>query len=325
MQSLHQFQTTFQKYLTSESIESGPVELYEPVNYILELGGKRLRPIVLLMSYSLFDENYKFALPAAMSIEVFHNFTLVHDDIMDDAPLRRGNPTVHEKYDTNTGILSGDVMLVLAYKHLLKMKDAPNFTEVLEVFTQTCVEVCEGQQMDMNFETRDDVSIPEYLKMIELKTSVLVAGAMKMGALLAGAPSDEADLIYEFGRDLGIAFQIQDDILDTFGDPEKFGKKVGGDIAQNKKTFLYLKAKEIADEALGAELVEIYNGNDLEEGLKINQVKEIFTKFNVQKIAEEEKNQYQKSAMDKLAELDEKGRDCTLLVGFAEMLMRREN
>lgn len=324
MQELIQYQTEFEAYLSNNKIEKGPTELYEPVNYILSLGGKRLRPVVLLMAYNLYQNDFQKVLPAAMAIEVFHNFTLVHDDIMDHAPLRRGKPTVHEKYDLNTGILSGDVMLVQAYEYLLPLSGLPNFQKMLEVFTRTCIEVCEGQQMDMNFESRSDVTIDEYLKMIELKTSVLVACSMKMGAFLAGAPVDEAEMVYQFGRNLGIAFQIQDDILDTFGDPEKFGKKVGGDIAQNKKTYLMLKALEVAPEAEKAELMKWYGQSECDEKEKIEKVKAIFLRLNVPKLSETAKEEFQAKALSQLEKLRGKGRDCRSLELFANQLMGRE-
>ena len=208
-----------------------------PINYILQLGGKRLRPVLTLMTADIFDADYKKALDAALSVEIFHNFSLVHDDIMDDAPLRRGQQTVHEKWDLNTGILSGDAMLIMAYQ-LFENYEPKTFQDLAKLFSKTALEVCEGQQYDVDFETRDDVTIPEYLKMIEYKTAVLVGAAMKMGAIVANASKSDQEDIYSFGRLLGIAFQLQDDYLDAFGDPKTFGKQVGGDIIENKKTYL---------------------------------------------------------------------------------------
>lgn len=324
MQNLHQFQAAFKAYLSGEVINKEPQELYDPVNYILGLGGKQLRPVVLLMAYSLFDEDFEKSLPAAMAIEVFHNFTLLHDDIMDSAPLRRGKPTVHEKYDVNTAILSGDVMFVYSYQYLLRMKDAPHFHTVLDVFTRTCIEVCEGQQMDMNFETRTDVSIEEYIEMITLKTSVLVAGAMEIGALLAGAPLDDAEHVAQFGRNLGIAFQLQDDLLDTFGDPKKFGKKVGGDIAQNKKTFLYLKALEMASSEVQNELRKLYEDTGLNEEEKISRVISIFEDLAIKEQTEKMKKEYWELSMSNLDKVNISTQKRGLLSDFATALMQRE-
>ena len=247
MRSLSQLQELFQKYISDNQFSDTPTELYDPVNYILSLGGKRLRPILLLMAYNLFKTDVEKALPAAFSVEVFHNFSLMHDDIMDKAPLRRGKPAVHIKYNESTGILSGDVMLIYAFKYLMKLEDQNSLLEIIKLFNQIAIDVCEGQQFDMNFENRTEVTIDEYINMIGLKTAALLAGAMKMGALIAGASDKDAQLLYDFGKNVGIAFQLQDDILDTFGDPEKFGKKVGGDIAQNKKTYLALRAMELAN------------------------------------------------------------------------------
>ncbi|MGB1031429.1 MAG: polyprenyl synthetase family protein, partial [Flavobacteriales bacterium] len=222
-------------------MESQPQQsLYQPVSYIMQLGGKRLRPLMVLAATEAFGGDPKLALNACMSIEVFHNFTLMHDDIMDDAPLRRGNQTVHEKWGVNAGILSGDAMIIQAYQ-LLNCYNAPLSNQLLTLFNTTALEVCEGQQMDMEFEDRNDVGIEEYLEMIRLKTSVLLAAALKMGAQIAGASDEVQKNIYNFGQEIGLAFQLRDDYLDAFGDPETFGKQVGGDIIQNKKTYLLLE------------------------------------------------------------------------------------
>jgi len=292
MQKLNQLQSLFRDYLVANQFKQAPQELYEPVNYILNLGGKRLRPVLLLMSYNLFDEKVEKALPAAYAVEIFHNFSLLHDDIMDEAPLRRGQPTVHIKYNTNTGILSGDVMLIYAYEYLTKVEDKSKIASLVKVFNRVAIEVCEGQQYDMNFEERTEVQIDEYLKMIELKTSVLIGGGMEMGAILAGADASDANHIAEFGKNVGIAFQLQDDILDTFGDPEKFGKKVGGDIAQNKKTYLILKAMEVADSDTAASLQELMSTTPADEVTKIKTVTSIFTQLNIRQLAEELKEEY---------------------------------
>jgi geranylgeranyl diphosphate synthase type II len=244
------------------------------------------------MGCDLFDGHIKNALPVAMSVEIFHNFTLLHDDIMDAAPLRRGKPTVHTKYNVNTGILSGDVMLIYAYRFLADVKSTKTKAKLLNIFNKMAIEVCEGQQFDMNFESRNNVTITEYLRMIELKTSVLIAAAFQMGALLGGASEKVSEKLYEFGRNVGIAFQIQDDILDTFGDPEKFGKKIGGDIVQNKKTFLVLTSYELAEAQQKAHLEKLMNTSTDNEIEKIETVKNLFTALKVREKAETVMNGY---------------------------------
>lgn len=292
MRSLSEYQSIFQEYLAQNSFDQEPKELYEPVNYILNLGGKRLRPLLALMGCELFNSDISKALPIATTVEIFHNFTLLHDDIMDAAPLRRGKPTVHAKYGINTGILSGDVMLIYAYAFLNKISNPSLAQQLHTIFNKMAIEVCEGQQYDMNFETREDVTIPEYIRMIELKTSVLIAAAFQMGALVGGATEGVAEHLYEFGRNVGIAFQIQDDILDTYGDPEKFGKKVGGDIVQNKKTFLVLKSYELGNATQQADLHILMNTPTTDEAEKINTVKGIFNTLKIREEAEKEMNQY---------------------------------
>jgi len=241
MRTISDYQDLISKHFESLNYQKEPSNLYEPIRYILSLGGKRLRPVLTLMATEVFDVDCQKALAAATAVEVFHNFSLIHDDIMDDAPLRRGNETVHEKWNINTGILSGDAMLILAYQYF-EAYEPKIFQELAKLFSKTALEVCEGQQYDVDFETRDDVTIPEYLKMIEFKTAVLVGAAMKMGAIVAETTEENKKLIYDFGLNLGLAFQLQDDYLDAFGNPETFGKQVGGDIIENKKTYLYLKA-----------------------------------------------------------------------------------
>lgn len=324
MRSLSEYQSIFQDYLLENTFTQEPKELYEPVNYILSLGGKRLRPLLALMGCELFDTNITKALPIATTVEIFHNFTLLHDDIMDAAPLRRGKPTVHARYGINTGILSGDVMLIYAYSFLNKISDAVLAQKLHTIFNQMAIEVCEGQQYDMNFETRNDVTIPEYIRMIELKTSVLIAAAFQMGALVGGADDEVARHLYEFGRNVGIAFQIQDDILDTFGDPEKFGKKVGGDIIQNKKTFLVLKSYELADATLSDSLHQLMNTPTTDEFEKIAAVKNIFNTLNVREQAEKEMNQFLNIAFQHIEDtplsIDRKN----YLKAWANELMMRE-
>lgn len=253
MNQIDILKTSFLNYLESKITHKEPTGLYDPVHYILRLGGKRLRPVLTLMSTAMYEKPLETAMDAAVAVEVFHNFTLLHDDIMDAADLRRGQETVHKKWDLNTGILSGDAMLILAYKQLDSYEGA-TFKELVTLFSRTALEVCEGQQHDVDFETRDDVSVEEYLNMIKLKTSVLLGCALQMGAIIAGVDKKEQQLIYNYGIELGIAFQLMDDYLDAYGDPETFGKEVGGDIRENKKTYLYLKSME--DEGCATELKE---------------------------------------------------------------------
>ncbi|XRE43582.1 Geranylgeranyl diphosphate synthase [Tenacibaculum discolor] len=274
------YQSDFITFLESQKFSREPKNLYEPVDYILRLGGKRIRPILTLIAADVFSNDYQSALPAAFAVEVFHNFTLVHDDIMDDAPLRRGKETVHEKWNINTGILSGDAMLILAYQYF-ENYEPEIFQKLAQLFSKTALEVCDGQQLDVDFETRNDVTIDEYIKMITLKTSVLVAAALKMGAIVAKADEEQAQHLYNYGLNLGIAFQLQDDYLDTFGDPESFGKQVGGDIIENKKTYLYLKALEVANGTDKDDLLNLYNGKQKNNTEKIATVSTIFKENNI--------------------------------------------
>ena len=252
-----------------------PEHLYQPIAYILTLGGKRLRPVLTLMTCDFFGGNTSKAMNAALAVEMFHNFSLIHDDIMDNAPIRRGKETVHEKWDVNTGILSGDAMLILAYQYF-ENYEPQLFRELAQLFSKTAIEVCEGQQYDVDFEERDDVSLDEYIKMIDYKTAVLVGAAMKMGAIVANASDSCKDGIYQFGRNLGIAFQIQDDYLDAFGNPEDFGKQVGGDIIANKKTYLYISALENANDAQAASLKNLFSITPEDPTEKIEVVKNLY-------------------------------------------------
>jgi geranylgeranyl diphosphate synthase type II len=323
MHSINQYQEFIADYLESQYETKEPKNLYEPIHYILGLGGKRMRPVLTLMSAEVFDADYKKALPAALAVEVFHNFSLIHDDIMDDAPLRRGNVTVHEKWDINTGILSGDAMLILAYQYFEKYEPAI-FRDLAKLFSKTALEVCEGQQWDVDFETRTDVSIPEYLKMIQYKTAVLVAAAMKMGAIIAETSEDNANLIYDFGLNLGLAFQLQDDYLDAFGNPETFGKQVGGDIIENKKTYLYLKALEFASIDQAKKLVDLFSIQPQDSSNKIEAVKEIFVASGA---AQETKNAIQDftfKAFDTLQNISIDNDKKEMLRTFGENLMGRK-
>lgn len=323
MHDISQYQDFFIEYLKKQNIQKEPKNLYEPIEYILGLGGKRIRPVLTLMAAEVFDADYKAALPAAMAVEVFHNFSLVHDDIMDDAPLRRGQVTVHEKWDLNTGILSGDAMLILAYQYF-EQYEPEVFRDLAKLFSKTALEVCEGQQWDVDFEERNNVKVSEYLKMIEYKTAVLVAAAMKMGAIVAKASEKEADLIYEFGLNLGIAFQLQDDYLDAFGDPETFGKQVGGDIIENKKTYLYLRALKLATPEKGAELQYLYSLELEDNTKKIEASKAIFNESGASKSTQEAIEMYTFKAFETLDKMDISTEKKDILRTFGENLMGRK-
>jgi len=323
MHSIYQYQEYISDYLQSQYETKEPRNLYEPIHYILKLGGKKMRPVLTLMSAEVFDADYKLALPAALAVEVFHNFSLVHDDIMDEAPLRRGNETVHEKWDTNTAILSGDAMLILAYQYFEKY-NTEVFRDLAKLFSKTALEVCEGQQWDVDFETRNDVTIPEYLKMIEYKTAVLVAASMKMGALVAETTKENADLIYDFGLNLGLAFQLQDDFLDCFGNPETFGKQVGGDIIENKKTYLYLKSMEFSSDQEKEQLLHLFSIHPEDNIEKIELVKAIFNKTGASKATQQAIQDYTLKAFDTLQKIGIDNEKKEKLKSFGENLMGRK-
>ena len=322
MQNIPFYQDAFKSYLDTYITNKKPETLYNPIHYILKLGGKRLRPVLTLMTTDIFSGDYKKALDAALSIEVFHNFSLVHDDIMDDAPLRRGQKTVHEKWNVNTGILSGDAMLILAYQ-LFENYEPKTFQALAKLFSKTALEVCEGQQYDIDFETRDDVTIPEYLKMIEFKTAVLVGAAMKMGAIVAEASEEDQMAIYEFGKNLGIAFQLQDDYLDAFGDPNTFGKQVGGDIIENKKTYLYLKALAFTSEEDQQQLKHLFSLKPNDQSVKIEAVKDIFQTSGSAEATKLEIAHYTNKAFSVLDTLDISEDNKFALKGFGKQLMNR--
>jgi geranylgeranyl diphosphate synthase, type II len=323
MHSIYQYQNFISDYLESQYKTKEPKNLYDPIYYILKLGGKRMRPVLTLMTTEIFDVEYKLALPAALAVEVFHNFSLVHDDIMDDAPLRRGNQTVHEKWDTNTAILSGDAMLILAYQYFEQYK-TDVFKDLAKLFSQTALQVCEGQQWDVDFETRTDVSIAEYLKMIEYKTAVLVAAAMKMGAIVAETSIENIELVYDFGLNLGLAFQLQDDYLDAFGDPETFGKQVGGDIIENKKTYLYLKAIEFASETQKNNLTDLFEQHLEDNSQKIETIKQIFIETGAAAETQKAIQNYTLKAFEKLQHISIDNEKKEKLRSFGENLMGRK-
>ncbi|MBT8273608.1 MAG: polyprenyl synthetase family protein [Bacteroidia bacterium] len=322
MLSIETYRTAFEDRLESFASLKEPNNLYEPVQYILSLGGKRLRPVLTLMAAEIFDCHYEKALNAALSVEVFHNFSLIHDDIMDEAPLRRGKKTVHQLWDLNTGILSGDAMLIMAYQ-LFENYDSTIFQALAKLFSKTALEVCEGQQYDIDFESRDDVTIPEYLKMIEFKTAVLVGAALKMGAIIAEASHSDQDKIYEFGKNLGIAFQLQDDYLDAFGNPDAFGKQLGGDIIENKKTYLYLKAIEFSNPDDRQKLIELFGSSPADASDKIEWVKSIYKSSGSAKATQEAIAEFTKKAFNVLDKLDISASKKQMLTQFGEQLMNR--
>ena len=316
------YQKDFIEYLASTKWVKEPVNLYEPIEYIIKLGGKRMRPVLTLMAADIFSGAYQKAMPAALAIEVFHNFTLIHDDIMDDAPLRRGKDTVHEKWDLNTGILSGDAMLILAYQYFENYEPIV-FQKLAKLFSKTALEVCDGQQLDVDFETRSDVTIEEYINMIRLKTSVLVAAALKMGALVSNTSETNANLIYEFGLNLGLAFQLQDDYLDAFGNPETFGKQVGGDIMENKKTYLYLKSLEVANEQDRSKLEFYYNQKLADNSYKITEVLRIFEQNDIPILIKEQIQKYTQKAFETLFSINISDQKKQILKNFGLSLMDR--
>jgi geranylgeranyl diphosphate synthase, type II len=300
-----------------------PSELYSPIDYTLQLGGKRLRPMLLLMANNLFDGDIEQALQPALGIEVFHNFTLLHDDIMDNAPLRRGNPTVHSKWNQNIAILSGDTMFVESCKLVMKTRQ-DKIPEILSIFWQCAIEVCEGQQWDMNFEKKDQVSIDQYTRMIMLKTAVLLAGSLKIGAITAGAAPEDAASIYAFGKHCGIAFQLQDDILDVYGESVKFGKQPGGDIVANKKTYLLLKAIELAKGYTKEDLQYWMFANDIDQNKKIEAVKQIYDFLGVRKLAENAMQEHFDEGIKFLESLPCNEAKKNILKEFSYSLIERE-
>ena len=321
MQSFELLSQKFALYFDKRHFPAEPASLYDPNEYFLKLGGKRIRPVLCLMGNELFDEIKEDAWHVGTAIELFHNFTLIHDDIMDKAPLRRGMETVHTKYGENTALLAGDVMLVTAYEELNKI-GIEHLQSILRLFNRTAKEVCEGQQMDMDFEKMDNVSLDAYLKMIELKTSVALAASLQTGAILGAAGERNQHLLYDFGKKLGIAFQVQDDYLDAFGDPEKFGKQVGGDILANKKTFLLLHALETATASQQKELRSLLNSTPAD---KTEKVLQIFHDCKVDEWALQLKNKYLDEAFTHLEDIAVLSKRKKPLKELAQFLIKREH
>ncbi|HSZ85439.1 MAG TPA: polyprenyl synthetase family protein [Puia sp.] len=320
---MHTFEELSKKFLSKFDVQHFPAQpksLYEPAEYFLKLGGKRIRPVMCLMGNELFGEINEDAWEAAIAIELFHNFTLIHDDIMDKAPLRRGMQTVHEKYSEPVALLSGDVMLVVAYDYLNKIHSS-HLHKIIRLFNTTAKQVCEGQQIDMDFEKKESVSFEEYLAMIELKTSVLLAASLQMGAILGGAGDGNQQHLYAFGKNLGLAFQVQDDYLDAFGDPAKFGKKIGGDILANKKTFLLIKAMEVATDAQKKEIKELIKTNSDD---KIEKMISIFKSCGVDQWAKELKEKFIDQSFQYLEDTAVLSARKKPLQGLTEFLVHRE-
>lgn len=322
MNTLAEYSRFFDQQLSEQTFPKQPENLYDPLRYFMTLGGKRLRPLLTLMGAELFGTKAEEALPSAFAVEYFHNFSLIHDDIMDEAPLRRAQPTVHTKWNLPIAILSGDVLFVRAYQEIAKQ--APDvIPDLLRMFNQTAVEVCEGQQMDMDFEKRDAVSEAEYIEMIRLKTSVLLGCALAMGAIVAHASTPDQQRIYDFGVEIGIAFQIQDDILDLYADPEKFGKQVGGDVMVNKKTLLLLKAFERANDEQAKQLQGLLSETDLPK--KVRLVRALFDTLEVRKAAKVEMEKHYEKAMRSLAEIAVPSEQKAAILEMADFLFYREN
>jgi geranylgeranyl diphosphate synthase, type II len=319
----------FQKLVEDEIVKYNgtfpqePAALYDPIRYMMKLGGKRMRPVLTLLSCEIFGGDYKNAISPAIGLEVFHNFTLLHDDIMDNAPLRRAMPAVHKKWNADVAILAGDAMFVEACRLVLNVNSAVS-KEVMDLFLRTSIQVCEGQQWDMTYQSTEHVTIQEYLNMIELKTSALLACSLKTGALIAGASHENADLIYDFGKNMGLAFQLHDDMLDVYGDKSKFGKQVGGDIVANKKTFLLLKAFELADDRARKELTLWLHKSSFIDSEKIDAVKSIYDSLKVKEHAEEEMSAYYKKAMQDLDDIELPEYEKESLKMFAQKLMVRQ-
>lgn len=314
MQTTDTYRADFNAYLKKQTGKREPWQLYEPMSYILGMGGKRLRPVLTLFATDALGGDYRDALPAAMALELFHNFSLVHDDIMDAAPLRRGHPTVHKKWDVNTGILSGDAMLICSYR-FFEGYEPGLFKKLIQLFSKTALEVCEGQQYDVDFENQESVSMEQYFHMIRCKTAVLLGACMKSGALVAGTAPPVQEAAYDFGCYLGTAFQLQDDYLDAFGDPSSFGKQPGGDIIANKKTFLYIKSRELADAAGVKELEHLFSIRPQDPQAKIRAVMDIYETSGAKLAAREEIARYTALAFGRLKEMS---LDATAEAGFRD-------
>ena len=310
-------------YLEGVTKHRSPATLYEPIRYVLSTGGKRIRPTLMLMAYNMYKDDTDTIMPQACGLEIYHNYTLLHDDLMDNASLRRGMPTVHRRWNANTAILSGDTMLVMAYQHIALCSPAM-LANILPLFSRTALQIGEGQQLDMDFETRTDVTDDEYIEMIRLKTSVLLACALKMGAILAGAPQSDADNLYSFGEKIGLAFQLQDDYLDVYGNPDIFGKNIGGDILSNKKTFLLINAFNKADSSLRSELQRWTAATNFNPQQKIAAVTDIYNRLGIPAIAHERIGTFFTQSRHFLSQLSINDSRKQPLTAFTDAMMTRK-
>lgn len=312
-----------EEFISRLPYERKPESIYEPIKYVLSIGGKRIRPVLMLLAYNMYKDDPKRILMQACALETYHNYTLLHDDLMDNADMRRGMPTVHKKWDANTAILSGDSMLVMAYQRMAQCPQE-KLKPVIELFTETALEIGEGQQYDIDFEKRDDVTEEEYIEMIRLKTSVLLACAMKIGAIMAGAPESDQENLYKFGEQIGLAFQLQDDLLDVYGDPKVFGKKIGGDITSNKKTYLLINAFNHADAAQRKELDKWISAKKFDRQEKIDAVTKIYDELGIREMCEQKIEYYfeqAKTYLDAVSVADEKKQE---LLEYSDRLMKRK-
>ncbi|MGM9719990.1 MAG: polyprenyl synthetase family protein [Prevotella sp.] len=311
-------------YIEDATITRQPTSLYDPIKYVLSIGGKRIRPVLLLLTYNMYRDDIERVMPTAVGLETYHNYTLLHDDLMDKADMRRGMPTVHRKWDDNTAILSGDSMLVVAFQRVAQCP-AENLQDILSLFTMTALEIGEGQQYDMDFENRMDVTEDEYIEMIRLKTSVLLACAVKMGAIMAGASDEDAKNLYAFGEKLGLAFQLQDDLLDVYGDPKVFGKAIGGDITSNKKTYMLINAILRANNEQREELIKWITTENFDKEEKIKAVTKLYNKIGIRQLCEKKINDYFAEALTYLEKVNVPEEKKTALQRFTDQMMHREN
>lgn len=311
------------EFLANLPYERKPKSLYEPIRYVLSMGGKRIRPTLMLLGYNLFKDNPEKILMNAVALETYHNYTLLHDDLMDNADLRRGHETVHKKWDANTAILSGDSMLVLAYERMAQC-DEKHLAKVLKLFTTTALEIGEGQQFDMEFENRNDVKEEEYIEMIRLKTSVLLACALKMGAILADASDEDAENLYKFGEQIGLAFQLQDDYLDVYGDTKVFGKEIGGDITSNKKTYMLINAFNLADEVQRAELQKWVDAEEFDRKEKVAAVTRLYNEIGIDKMAQDKIAYYFEQSKKYLDAVNVPAERKEELAKYAQKMMKRQ-
>lgn len=311
-------------YIEDATITRQPTSLYDPIKYVLSIGGKRIRPVLLLLTYNMYRDDIERVMPTAVGLETYHNYTLLHDDLMDKADMRRGMPTVHRKWDDNTAILSGDSMLVVAFQRVAQCP-AENLQDILSLFTMTALEIGEGQQYDMDFENRMDVTEDEYIEMIRLKTSVLLACAVKMGAIMAGASDEDAKNLYAFGEKLGLAFQLQDDLLDVYGDPKVFGKAIGGDITSNKKTYMLINTILRANNEQREELIKWITTENFDKEEKIKAVTKLYNKIGIRQLCEKKINDYFAEALTYLEKVNVPEEKKTALQRFTDQMMHREN